>query len=35
VADDVRGHAVPGGHYCAEESPAETWAALLEFFDEE
>jgi len=35
VADDVRGHAVPGGHYCAEESPAETWAALLEFFGAE
>jgi len=32
VAADVPGPAVPGRHYCAEESPAETWAALLEFF---
>jgi len=32
VAEDVRGRALPGGHYCAEEAPAETAAALLEFF---
>lgn len=32
VAETVTGHAVPGGHYCAEESPHETFAALLEFF---
>ena len=32
VAANVSGHAVPGGHYCAEESPNETHAALLRFF---
>jgi len=32
VAGDVRGHSVPGGHYCPEEAPIETLAALLEFF---
>lgn len=32
VAGDVRGCAVPGGHYCPEEAPIETLAALLEFF---
>lgn len=32
VAEDVRGHALPGGHYCAEEAPDETLNALLEFF---
>jgi haloacetate dehalogenase len=29
-ADDVRGHAVPGGHFVPEEAPAETLAALLD-----
>lgn len=32
VAHDVRGHAVPGGHFLPEEAPAETSAALTEFF---
>jgi len=32
VAEQVRGHGVPGGHYCPEEAPVETLAALLEFF---
>lgn len=32
VAEDARGHAIPGGHYCAEESPEETVDALLDFF---
>jgi len=32
VAQDVRGHGVPGGHFLAEESPAETLAALSAFF---
>jgi haloacetate dehalogenase len=31
-ADDVRGHPVACGHFLAEEAPAETGAALLEFF---
>jgi haloacetate dehalogenase len=31
VADDVRGTALPGGHYLAEEAPAETLAALTAF----
>jgi len=31
VAQDVRGHAVPGGHFLPEEAPKETLAALLEF----
>lgn len=30
-ADDVGGHTVPGGHYCAEESPDEVVAALVPF----
>jgi haloacetate dehalogenase len=30
--DDLRGHGVPGGHFLAEESPAETLAALGGFF---
>lgn len=30
--DDVRGHAVPGGHFVPEEAPAQTVAALVEFF---
>jgi haloacetate dehalogenase len=32
VASDVRGQVLPGGHYLAEESPAETLAALETFF---
>jgi hypothetical protein len=28
----VRGHAVPCGHFLPEEAPAETMAALEEFF---
>jgi len=32
VATDVRGRALPTGHYVAEEAPAETLAELLEFF---
>ncbi len=32
VADDVRGEALPGGHYLAEESPDATFAALACFF---
>jgi haloacetate dehalogenase len=32
-ASDVRGHAVPGGHFLPEEAPAETLAALQDFFD--
>jgi haloacetate dehalogenase len=31
-ADDVRGRAIRGGHYFAEENPGETYAALREFF---
>ena len=31
VAKTVSGHAVPGGHYCAEEAPDETLAALIGF----
>jgi haloacetate dehalogenase len=31
-ADDVRGHAIESGHFVAEEAPAETLAALREFF---
>ena len=31
-ASDVRGHGVPGGHFLPEEAPAETLAALLDFF---
>jgi haloacetate dehalogenase len=30
-AADVRGHAVPGGHFLAEEAPEETYASLREF----
>lgn len=30
-ADDVRGHAVPGGHYVPEEAPEQTIAALRDF----
>ncbi|GIS13223.1 MAG: hypothetical protein CM15mP115_23740 [Alphaproteobacteria bacterium] len=32
VGQDVSGTAVPGGHYCAEEAPDETLAALTAFF---
>jgi haloacetate dehalogenase len=32
VAETVRGHAIPGGHFLAEESPDETLAALRTFF---
>jgi haloacetate dehalogenase len=32
VADHVSGQAVSGGHYCAEEAPDETLAALVGFF---
>jgi haloacetate dehalogenase len=31
-ASDVRGHAVPGGHFLAEEAPDETYTALRQFF---
>ncbi|MBI1181616.1 MAG: alpha/beta fold hydrolase [Alphaproteobacteria bacterium] len=31
-AADVRGFAVPGGHFCPEEAPEETARALLDFF---
>jgi haloacetate dehalogenase len=31
-AADVRGHGVPGGHFCPEEAPAEVTAAFLGFF---
>ena len=30
-ATDVRGHALDGGHFLAEEAPDATLAALLEF----
>ena len=33
-ADDVRGHALPCGHFLPEEAPAETLAALVGFFDD-
>jgi haloacetate dehalogenase len=32
VADDVRGRALPSGHYVAEEAPRETLAEFLAFF---
>ena len=32
VATDVTGFAVPGGHYLPEESPDETYQALMDFF---
>ncbi len=32
VADDVRGRALPSGHYLAEEVPEDTLAELREFF---
>ena len=31
VANDVQGHAVPGGHFLPEEAPKETLRALLDF----
>ncbi len=34
LADDVRGHTVPCGHFLPEEAPEETLAALLAFFSE-
>ena len=34
VADDVRGRALPGGHFVPEEAPAETIAELTAFFAE-
>ncbi len=34
VADDVRGHPVPGGHFLPEEAPRETRDALLAFLAE-
>jgi haloacetate dehalogenase len=34
VADDVRGRALPGGHFVPEEAPAETIAELTAFFGE-
>lgn len=34
VARDVRGHAVPHGHFLPEEAPRETLAALRDFFTE-
>ncbi|MCC5984622.1 MAG: alpha/beta hydrolase [Rhodobacteraceae bacterium] len=34
VARDVRAHAVPHGHFLPEEAPAETLAALRDFFTE-
>jgi haloacetate dehalogenase len=34
VADDVRGRAVPGGHFVPEEAPEETVRELTAFFDE-
>lgn len=33
-ADDVRGVSVPGGHFLPEESPNETFDALVKFFEE-
>ncbi|MDP6351106.1 MAG: alpha/beta hydrolase [Alphaproteobacteria bacterium] len=33
-ADDVRGHAIPCGHFIPEEAPGETIAALMAFFGE-
>jgi haloacetate dehalogenase len=32
VADDVRGRALPSGHYLAEEAPEQTLAELRAFF---
>ncbi|HEV2920169.1 MAG TPA: alpha/beta hydrolase [Actinomycetota bacterium] len=32
LCDDLRGQGVPGGHFVAEEAPAETLALLVEFF---
>jgi haloacetate dehalogenase len=34
VADDVRGRALPGGHFVPEEAPRETVRELLQFFGE-
>ena len=35
LCDDVRGRGVPGGHFVAEEAPAEVLSAMLEFFSRE
>jgi len=32
-ATDVRGHALPCGHFLPEEQPEKTLTAFLEFFD--
>ena len=34
VAIDVRGRALPGGHFLPEQRPAQTLAALLTFMGE-
>jgi haloacetate dehalogenase len=34
LGDDVRGRAVPGGHFCPEEAPVETIEELTAFFSE-
>jgi haloacetate dehalogenase len=31
-ADDVRGRALPGGHYVPEEAPDDTYAEFTAFF---
>ncbi len=31
-AEDVTGHAIPGGHHMAEDAPTELAAALIEFW---
>ncbi|HEX8631002.1 MAG TPA: hypothetical protein VF755_22835 [Catenuloplanes sp.] len=33
-ADDVRGQAITGGHYLAEQNPRETYRAMVDFFGE-
>lgn len=35
VAADVRGHALPCGHYIPEEAPDLLYSQLIEFFQEE
>lgn len=35
VAQDVRGHTVPGGHFLPEEAPEETQEALFDFHNRE
>ena len=34
VADDVRGRAMPGGHFVPEEAPRETVEELTAFFED-